>query len=131
VTGLDTNLIIRFLVWDDVDQAEAAARVIGSAVESGETLYLSSVVMCEIVWVLETAYGFSREAVSAVLDSLLRTAQMRFTDKDALWAALGDFNSGAGDFADHLIGRQGAAAGCDVTLTLDRALHGSPLFAAP
>lgn len=126
--GLDTNVLVRYLTWDDPDQAEKAAAVIGSSVDAGTPIYLSSIVLCEVVWVLEGAYSLSRDQILDALEAILRTAQFEFGDKGLLWAALADFRSGSADFADYVIGREGVAAGCDRTISFDRSLMGSPLF---
>ena len=63
-----------------------------------------------------------------VLEQILRTRQFGFQDKDLLWQALADYRTGKGDFSDHLIGRLGARAGCQRTLTFDRSLGPAPHF---
>jgi len=126
--GLDTNVLVRYLTLDDPAQAETATEVIESAARSGEPLFVSQVVLCETVWVLEAAYRLGRAEVLSALEAILRTAQMSFEDKDVLWQALADYRAGRGDFADYVIGRAGAAAGCATTVTFDRELSESPLF---
>lgn len=126
--GLDTNLLVRYLTLDDPRQAEMATEVIETATTAGEPLFVSTVVMCELVWVLERGYRFERAQVEQTVDALLRTAQLHFREKDLLLAALADYRSGSGDFADYVIGRDAAAEGCSHTVTFDRALESSPLF---
>jgi len=41
---VDTNVLVRYLTWDEEAQAEAAARVI----ESGEVVAISTIVLCEL-----------------------------------------------------------------------------------
>ena len=126
--GLDTNLLVRYLTLDDPRQAKTATTVIEAATTAGEPLFVSTVVMCEVVWVLERGYRFDRAQVEQTVDALLRTAQLHFREKDLLLAALADYRSGSGDFADYVIGRDAAAEGCSRTVTFDRALESSPLF---
>ncbi len=126
--GLDTNVLVRYLTLDDADQAAAATEVIEDAARAGEPLFVSSVVLCEVVWVLEAAYRLGRGQILGTLDTLLRTAQLHFEDKDVLWHALADYREGRGDFADYVIGRSAAAAGCTSTVTFDRSLASSALF---
>jgi predicted nucleic-acid-binding protein len=126
--GLDTNVLVRYLTLDDAVQAAAATEVIEGAARTGESLFVSSVVLCEVVWVLEAAYRLGREQILSTLDTLLRTAQLRFEDKDVLWHALADYREGRGDFADYVIGRSAVAAGCASTVTFDRSLTASVLF---
>ena len=126
--GLDTNVLVRYLTLDEPRQAEIATQVIESATTVGEPLFVSTVVMCEVVWVLERGYRFDRAQVEHAIDALLRTAQLHFREKDLLLAALADYRGGSGDFADYVIGRDAAAEGCSRTVTFDRALAPSPLF---
>jgi predicted nucleic-acid-binding protein len=128
VIGLDTNVLVRYLTLDEPRQAEIATQVIESATTVGEPLFVSTVVMCEVVWVLERGYRFDRAQVEHAIDALLRTAQLHFREKDLLLAALADYRGGSGDFADYVIGRDAAAEGCSRTVTFDPALAPSSLF---
>ena len=56
MTGLDTNVLVRYLTQDDLAQAQKATQVIEGAAERGELLYITSIVLCEMVWVLEAAF---------------------------------------------------------------------------
>jgi len=84
--------------------------------------------MCELVWVLETAYGYVWSEIAQVLDRILRTKQFKFENKDLLWQSLADYQRKKGDFADHLIGRASHKAGCRETLTFDAGLKNNPIF---
>jgi len=126
--GLDTNVLVRYLTQDDPAQAARATRAIEDAADRGEPLFISGVVLCELVWVLESVYGYKRKEVADVVERILRTTQFDFDHKDQLWQAWQDYRAGKGDFADYLIGRLGQVAGCEETLTFDGALEGSPLF---
>lgn len=126
--ALDTNVLVRYLTWDDAAKAARAAEVIEGAAERGETLFVSSIVVCEVVWVLEAAYGVPRADVLNTVDGLLRTAQLDFDRKDLLWQALADARRGRADFADCLIGREAAAAGAESVVTFDGSLSELAMF---
>ena len=128
MTGLDTNVLVRYLTGDDPVQSRRAATVIEEARARDERLLIHPVVLCELVWVLEAAYSFPKAEVVTALDRILRTAQFEVPDKTAVWRAWEDYRSGPGDFADYLVGRANAAAGAAQTVTFDRALRGSPQF---
>lgn len=125
--GLDTHVLVRYLLQDDPDQAARATHEIEARQAEGSSIYLTAIVLCETVWVLESAYGFGKADVLAVLEMILRTRQFAFEHKDRLWAALADLRTGKGDFSDYLLGRIGQVAGCTETITLDRGLGGSSL----
>ena len=126
--GLDTNVLVRYLTQDEPSQARKATRVIEEGAQEDSALFITAVVMCELVWVLESAYGYGRDQVAPVLEQILRTRQFCFEEKDLLWQALTDFRAGRGDFSDYLIGRVGTRAGCDHTLTFDRSLKEAAHF---
>jgi len=126
--GLDTNILVRYLTQDDPDQSRKAAHEIEKGLSAGEMFFIANIVMCELVWVLETAYRYDRREISPVLERILRTKQFQFENKDLLWESFADYRSKKGDFADHLIGRSGHKAGCRETLTFDAGLNNNPIF---
>lgn len=129
--GLDTNLLVRYLTQDDAAQSKRATRIIDSAIEAGEDLYLNHIVVCELTWVLARAYGYAKDELLGVLEMILAAGQFAFEDKDALWRALESFRGSRADFADCLIGVKNATAGCRTTVTLDRAAAGLGNFTLP
>lgn len=126
--GLDTNILVRYLTQDDPVQAKKAAHDIEKELSAGDMFFIADIVMCELVWVLESAYGYARKEIALVFDRILRTIQFQFENKDLLWQSLADYRSNNGDFADYLIGRAGRKAGCREILTFDTGLKDSPLF---
>ncbi len=120
MTGVDTNVLLRYLVRDEPTQAARAAREL----ERGERFLVGSIVLCELVWVLETGYGFSRRDVAATLERILATAQFEIEAKDLALGALDDFRRSTADFSDCLLGRRNRAAGAAETVTFDRGLKG-------
>jgi len=131
VIGLDTNVLVRYLVDDDPEQCQRAAALIDDAVRRGEALFVPDIVVCELVWVLESAYRFGREEIAAVLDRLFRAEQLSFTAPDLLLGALAGYRRGRAGFADHLILEQCQQAGCEALATFDRRLLEEPRTIAP
>lgn len=129
--GLDTNLLVRYLTLDDAAQSKQAARIIDTAIEAGEDLYLNHVVVCELTWVLSRAYGYAKDELVGVLERILAAGQFAFEDKDSLWRAIEAFRRSSADFADCLIGVKNSTAGCRTTVTLDRAAAGLGNFSLP
>jgi predicted nucleic-acid-binding protein len=127
VTGLDTNVLVRYLTQDDPRQSRRAAALVAEAVADGQRLFVSAVVLCELVWVLRGAYSLDRSTIALALDRILATAQIEVDQKDVIRAALEDYREGAGDFADYVIGRRGREAGCEKTATFDQRLKRSEL----
>lgn len=128
MTGFDTNVLVRYLVRDDADQAAVVSRLITDAAESGVSVYLNKVVVCEAVWVLESAYEYPKGVIADVLEKLLLTQQFEFEERDQTWRSLRRYREGKADLADYLIGETNRSAGCGETATFDRALRGDDGF---
>ena len=118
--GLDTNILIRYVVQDDEEQARAATRLIESQCSEQSTGFVSVVVLIELAWVLSAAYEYSKSVVAAVVTQILRTTEFTVEDGDVIWQALREFETGNADFADCLIAFRNHSSGCTTTYTFDR-----------
>jgi predicted nucleic-acid-binding protein len=126
--GLDTTVLVRYFTQDDAAQARRANDVILDIVGRKQRCAVNGIVLCELVWVLEDAYGFDRGTVAGVLERLLETAQFFVEDKELVRKALASYRTEPGDFSDYLIGWRNRHAGCADTVTFDRGLRKSDLF---
>lgn len=131
MVGLDTNVLVRFLVEDDARQSAAAAALIDRAVSRGDALFISDVVLCETVWVLSRSYRLARAEVADTLRDLLRARHLLFTLPERISRALDAYAIGRADFADYVIREMALDAGCDVIATFDRELQKQEGFVAP
>lgn len=119
--GLDTNILIRYLVQDDPVQSKKVNQAIEGWRKEGKILWINQLTICEIFWVLERCYKLSREDLATTLASLLETKQIQMEDEEIVWQALEDFkkNSKIG-FSDCLIGRRNMHYDCVCTYTFDK-----------
>ena len=129
--GLDTNILVRYLKRDDPAQAARAAALIEAAFNDREELFVSHIVLCELVWVLQSGYRHSKAEVVKALRLLLSATQLVFEDVDQVRRALARLDAGGGGFADYLIGERAVSAGCGRVATFDRALLADPAFFSP
>jgi predicted nucleic-acid-binding protein len=120
VIGLDTNVLVRYVVQDDAAQARAASRLIETRCTGEDPGFVSLLVLAELVWVLDRAYGYARDQVGSVLDGILTAAELKVEQPDLARRALVDYGNGPADFADYLIGHVNAACGCSTTATFDK-----------
>lgn len=128
--GLDTNVLVRFLVEDDPGQTATAKELIEEIVERDERAFLSDVVLCELVWVLRSSYRLPKDQITETLHYLLRSRHLEFSDRDHLEAVIRSYGEGSGDFADYVIRELAEENGCSSVATFDRALHSEPGFLA-
>ena len=117
--GLDTNLLVRYLVRDDPVQAAAARRFIFQNCTPQAPGFVNRIVVCELVWVLESRYKLERGQIVGALAELLEAEQLLFEDEEDLRAAVARYREGA-DLADSLLAAVNRRAGCDYTATFDR-----------
>jgi predicted nucleic-acid-binding protein len=131
--GLDTNVLLRWLVQEDLVGGDAPHQVelVRGLVEMAEeALFVNQIVIVEIIWVLRTKAGLDKEAIVQLVTRLLLAVKMVVQDRDLLLAALESYSLFPGDFSDHLIGEINKHNGCRTTLTFDRAAAKSPNFSA-
>lgn len=128
--GLDTNVLVRYLMQDDPRQSSRVNRLI-EALTPDTPAFLTLVSLVELVWVLESAYGLKRQAVADALDGILRTREFRLDRADLVWRATRAYRSGPADFSDALIRYISETAGCESVLTFDRAAAKSGMTLIP
>ena len=128
MTGLDTNVLVRYLTEDDPVQSKRAADLSSSATTRGERCFISAIVLCELAWVLRGAYRVTQADLILTIDRILGTTQFVIGDKDVVRRALDGYRSGRADFADYVIGALHLDAGCRRTVTFDRRLRGDAAF---
>ena len=115
--GLDTNVVVRYMVKDDPDQSTAASALMEELTET-DPGYLSLVTVVELYWVLRRAYKVSVSRCAELLEGLLAARELRVDQDAVVRAALTASRDGL-DFADAVIAELGRAAGCETTVTFD------------
>jgi len=118
--GLDTNVLVRYIMQDDAAQASKASVLLESlTVDAPGWIALISIV--ELGWVLGAAYGLQRAQVLAAIESILTIKELRVERASLVWKALRTCRATKADLADCLIASSAASAGCERTMTFDRA----------
>ena len=118
MTGLDTNVLVRYVMQDDPSQSPRATRLFES-LSAEDPGFVPVVVLVELVWVLSGSYGLDRTQVAKVLGTLLRSKELVVDRAEGVAQALKRYDGAGADFADALIERLAAAAGCSATMTFD------------
>jgi predicted nucleic-acid-binding protein len=119
VIALDTNVLVRFLVQDDPEQARVAGEIIDQLTEKAPG-FVSREVLVELVWVLERAYRLGRAEISGALDGLLASTELVVEGADAIGSALEFYRNDGFGFADLMIVAAARRAGATETVTFDR-----------
>ena len=111
---VDTNILIRAVMRDDMKQAAAAARLLKDA----EIIAVPLPCLCEFVWVLRRVYNLDRKDIHAALHALLNAGNV-VVNRPAVDAGLAVFAAG-GDFADGLIAFEGQWLGGETFVSFDK-----------
>ncbi len=117
--GLDTNVLVRYITADDSKQAALAARLIEDLSEESPG-FISLVTIVELYWVLESVYQFTRSQLVQVFQTLMAVGNFKIDRLAAVASAVRQYSESKADFADCLIERLSAAAGCGHTMTFDK-----------
>ena len=126
--GLDTNVLVRYLVQDEPEQGELATAYIREIKARGETCFINNIVLWELVWVLKSAYKLSRDEIIATLELLLKADTFEFENKSAALWAVQQMKLMKADLSDYLIGKLNQQAGCTETASFDAKLKGAEGF---
>jgi predicted nucleic-acid-binding protein len=128
--GLDTNVLVRFLVRDDEEQFNRARKLIRREAQTGEPVHISLLVLLETEWVLRSRYKLSKSEILDAFSELLSAVDMSFEDEPSIEEALFVWKDSSAQFADCLIGARYRALGCSATATFDNGAVKLPGFVA-
>ena len=116
--GLDTSVLVRYIMQDEAKQAAKATKLI-EALTTDEPGFVTLVSIVELVWVLSSFYDLDRSQIVQALDVILRSKQLVVDQTEHVVRAMRVFGAGNADFADCLIERTAVAAGCTRAMTFD------------
>jgi predicted nucleic-acid-binding protein len=115
--AVDTNVLVRLVVRDDPRQAASAECFVSKGA------WVSVLVLAEMVWVLDAAYGLSKERIAKAVEMLLCHTELTVQDADVVEAALHNFRKRSKvGFTDCLVLEIAKKAGHEPLGTFDRAL---------
>jgi len=120
MTGLDTNVLVRYLTQDDPIQSKKAGEIIERRLTESQPGFVSLVTMVETVWVLSRVYDLSNHEIARAIEAMLQADTLVIQNEQEVFTAAAALRAGHGSFANALVGSLGAWAGCASTLTFDR-----------
>jgi predicted nucleic-acid-binding protein len=118
--ALDTNVLVRFLVKDDVEQAQLVYSVFKQAENQQQRLFVPILVVLETIWVLQAVYRVKDQEILAVLNDLLLMPVLLFETQPVLHAFIGAATGNNFDLADLLIAHSARGYPCESVLTFDK-----------
>ena len=117
--GIDTNILVRFLVRDDEAQFEKARKLIKREVAAGRSVFVNQLVLMETEWVLRSRYAVPKQQIIEAISGLLDASDVQFEDEPTIEEALFMWKDATADFADCLIGAKNRRMGCRSTASFD------------
>jgi predicted nucleic-acid-binding protein len=85
--AVDTNILVRLITRDDPRQVPIAEAFIARGA------WVSTLVLAETSWVLETVYGLEHEEIATVIEMLLAHEHLSLQDAEVVSAALEGYRS--------------------------------------
>ena len=117
--GIDTNILVRFLVRDEDTQFEKARKLLKREISNGRRIFINLLVLLETEWVLRSRYSLSKQEMLEMISGLLDASDLQIEDEPAVEEALFIWRDSNADFADCLIGARNRQLGCKSTATFD------------
>ena len=112
--GIDTNVLVRFLVKDDLRQAQRARKVIASG-----PVWIPKTVLLETEWVLRYTYELEPASVNQALTKVCGMRRVVVEDAPSVTQAL-SWHADGFDFADAL--HLASCPGAQVFYSFDQSL---------
>ncbi len=126
--GLDTNVLLRYLLGDDPVQSPKAAHFLERVLSQQNPGFVSLVTLSEVVWVLGSVYRFTHLEIVSAIQGVLQTETFLVQNQPEVYTAMIALQSGQADFADALIAALGDWANCSTTITFDKKAARLPGF---
>lgn len=126
--ALDTNVLVRFLVKDDEQQAKTVYRLFKQAESKAEAFFIPILVVLETVWVLEAVYETTRQEILDSIDELLLMPILEFEAQSAIRSFISSARENKTDLSDLLIAHCAKYSGCDSVITFDKRASKLGLF---
>ena len=117
---IDTNLLVRYLINDDQKKAAAVDNLLDKAIKGELRIVVPSVVIAELVWVLESFYQLEADAILELVEAIVNTSGLDVTDKSTVISALRLYKNRNVDFIDAWIIEFAKERGIKTIYTFDK-----------
>ena len=97
---IDTNLLVRYLTLDDPEKADAVESLLNKAGSGELYILIPSIVIAELVWVLESFYKMEPVTISELVESVLNTPGLEVDEKESIFAICKTYRNKKIDFID-------------------------------
>ncbi|WP_067065047.1 PIN domain-containing protein [Roseateles chitosanitabidus] len=119
MSAIDTNVLVRFIVQDDSNQAEAVERLRRRHAHHDVRLFVSTTVILELEWVLRACFKFDKSQVLGAFVRIIESSELLIENEEAIIHAVESYGESAADLADCIHAHVAAAAGRSPLHTFD------------
>lgn len=126
--AVDTNILLRYFLNDDEKQNAKVKNLFVENRQNGTCLFVPSLVILELDWVLASFYKMPRDEIIELLLSVVNFDILKVEHEQAIKMALTFAQNNSYDLSDLLIGAIAKANDCTTTLTFDKKASKSPEF---
>ncbi len=117
---IDTNLLVRYLTDDEPQKAKAVDALLNSAGKGEIKILIPSIVIAELVWVLESFYKMTADDITGLVEAILNTPGVDTQDKSVIKASLKLYRSKKIDLIDAWIIEFAKFKGANRIYTFDK-----------
>ena len=126
MNAIDTNVLVRLFVDDEIEQTKKVRAFFDANAEEAQSLWLSDIVLTELVWVLKRSYNCTVSEICSALHALTNNATVCIESHDFMSESLVLYEQGPASFADCLLAVKARRAGCDALRTFDKKMKTLP-----
>ena len=118
--GIDTNILVRYIANDDQEQSAIASKLLKQYSGKEKSIFINNIVVCELIWVLERGYKYSKEQIIKALKIILSSVEFEFENHKIIFLATLEYEKNSTDFSDTLIGLINKKFDCIKTFSFDK-----------
>jgi len=126
--GIDTNILIRFLIGDDELQAKKVYNMFKKAESEKNELFVPLLIILELIWVLESVYEIHRTEILESISELTLMPILKFEHQSVLQEFTHSAQGTRYDLSDLLIAHSAKTQGCESIITFDKKASKFNLF---
>lgn len=117
---IDTNLLVRYLTDDDHVKGRAVDALLSRAGSGELKILIPSIVIAELIWVLESSYRMGSHEIAELVEAVLNTPGVDVSDRSIVKSALNRYRAKKIDMIDAWIIEFAREAGARAIYTFDK-----------
>ena len=117
---IDTNVLLRYLLDDIPEQADAVESLLLQAAQGQLTLHTNALVLAEIIWTCESYYQLPKHDIKDMLLMILNTPGLEVSDRELITEAIFAYADENIDFVDAFNGCWMKQQGIETIYTFDQ-----------